>query len=117
MTAHIFWILRADIGDGNLEAVKDIANTFIDLTKTEVGSLAYEWSTTPDGKQLHVYERFASSDAALAHLGNVGAHIPMLFELTELKAVDCYGSASDEFKEAVKDLPMTYHNTFAGFRR
>ena len=103
MTDHIFYFLVADIHDGNLETVKDIANTFIELTKTETGSLAYEWSTTTDGTELHIYERFASSEAALAHLGNVGAHLPSLFELAELRSIDCYGTASDASHMAAPD--------------
>ena len=117
MTENIYWIISLKIGDGNVQAVKDIAPVFCDLTKQEPGALAYEWSLSADGSKLNVYERYVNSDAALAHLANVGPRLPELFALASPTGIECYGAASDTFKEAVKDLPVTFYSQFDGFCR
>ena len=117
MTDNIYWIIKLNIGEGNIQAIKDLAPAFIEKTKQEEGALAYEWSVSADGSELHVYERYADSDAALAHLGNVGPMLPELFALASPITIEVYGSASDVFKEAVKDFPTNYHSQFDGFSR
>lgn len=111
------WIFKAEIGEGNLEALKEIASTCCTMTEEEPGVLAYEWSVSPDGKTLHLYECFQDSDAALAHLQHMTPLLPDVLALLTSTSMNCYGPASDTFKEAAKDLPITYFEQFAGFRR
>jgi quinol monooxygenase YgiN len=116
MTNNVYWVIKAEIVEGQLAALRAIAPKFCEMTKTEPGAIAYEWSLSADEKTVHIYERYEDSDAALAHLGNVGPHLPELMGVIILPtAIECYGAASDAFKEALKDFPMIYFDQFDGF--
>ena len=117
MTSNIYWIFKAEIGEGKLEALKKLASKFCQITEIESSVIAYEWSISTNGKMLHVYERYVDSDAALTHLANVDPHIPELMELVTPTEIICYGAASNSFKEAVKDFPMVYMENFEGFHK
>ncbi len=117
MTENVYWILKGTIGEGNQDAVKELAQRFSEKTNSEEGVIAYEWSMSADGSQLHVYERFKNSDAALAHLGNVGPDLPELLGLVTPTAIECYGSPNDAFKAAVGIFPVSFFETFQGFHR
>ncbi len=117
MTSNIYWILEADIGVGNLGALKRLTSEFCEATREEEGTIAYEWSLSADESVLHIYERFADSGAALAHLERVGPRLPELFGLVSLTEIECYGAATGAFKEAVKELPVVYFESFNGFHR
>lgn len=117
MTDNIYWILKAKIGDGNLDSLKRLAEEFCGMTKPEPGVITYEWSITPDGEFLHIYERYLDSDAAMAHLANVGSELPRLMALVSVTEIECYGKVGSDFREASKDFPMVYMDTFCGFRK
>ncbi len=117
MTDNLYWVLVADVNEGQEAALRALAKTFVERTKTEPGALAYEWSFSDDNSRLHIHERYASSEAALAHLANMGPVLGNLLALVSVERLDCYGSVSDAFREATRDLPMVYHTQFAGFSR
>ena len=116
MTENVYWVVKGTIADGKLDAVKELAKHFCALTTTEPGALAYEWSVG-DGSQIHIFERYADADAAMAHLGNVGPDLPKLFEHVAVSGIDCYGKTSDTLREAFAAFPVTYHEQFAGFTK
>ena len=115
MTNQIYWILKASINEGKKGELQGLAKQFCELTEKEEGVVAYEWSINDD--MLHIYERYANSDEALSHTANIGSLLPELIELVTPTEIECYGAASDAFKEAFKDVPMVYFDTFAGFHR
>ena len=117
MTENIYWILKAKIGDGNLDELKKLAKECCEITKTEPGVMAYEWSIAQDREMLHIYERYMDSEAAMAHMANLSAQLPQLMGLVSVTEIECYGKASGDFREAAKDFPMVYMETFCGFRK
>lgn len=117
MTGNVYWVLVADVNEGQEEALRALAKTFSEKTKTEPGALAYEWSLSDNASRLHIHERYADSEAALAHLANVGPVLGDLLALVTPVQIDCYGRVSDAFREATKDLPMVYYTQFEGFSR
>lgn len=117
MTENVYWILKAQVQEGNADKVRQLAAKFCDQTQQEAGTIAYEWALSEDDSVLHIYERFANAEAALAHIANVGDDLPHLLALISLDGIECYGAHDDAFRKAVAELPMTYMNTFAGFHR
>ena len=117
MTKNVYWVLKATIGEGNLEPLKNLAQRFCEATQSEEGVIAYEWSVSDDESTLHILERFADSTAALTHLENVGPILPELMALATPTVMECYGAIDDNFREATKRLPMSYTTMFAGFHR
>ena len=81
----------------------------MESTKAESGTLDYEWYITDDGSVVHIYERYADSEATLLHLANFGEKFAERF----LAAVDptrftVYGSPNNEVKEALTAFGPEY---------
>lgn len=115
MTSQIYWILKASINDGKLDELRTLAKQFRALSEKESGVIAYEWST--NGSMLHIYERYVDCDVALSHTTNIGSLLPELIELVTPTEIECYGPTTEGFRDAFKEVPMVYFDTFEGFHR
>jgi quinol monooxygenase YgiN len=84
----------------------------------EPGALDYQWSTSADGTVCHIYERYADSQAAMAHLANFGARFAERF-MTVLAPIRfvVYGNPSLEVQEALAAFGPTYMRSVGGFSR
>ncbi len=116
MTSEISWILQLAVKPGKLGEFTTLMQEMVDSTGNEPGARAYEWFITDDESQVHIYERYADSDATLAHLGSFGENFAERF----LGAVDptgfaVYGSPSDALREGLAALGPTYLGPFGGF--
>lgn len=109
---NLYWVLKASINEGQLDTLKILTKDLIKLTQTEPGALAYEWSISEDQKNLHIYERYVDCDAALEHLANVGEFLPKLMQLITPTTLECYGPASNQFKQAFAGFPVVYFNVY-----
>ena len=117
MTDNIYWILKAEIKNGNLDELKRLAEECCEITKTEPGVMVYEWSIAEGLEILHIYERYLDSDAAMAHMANLSEKLPKLMDLVNVTEIECYGKASSDFREAAKDFPIVYMENLCGFRK
>lgn len=114
MTNNVWWTIEFEVAEGATERLKEIAAELVERTKTEPGSIAYEWALTSEGK-LHIHERYADSDAAMAHVANIGPHLGPLGEITKPLSGDCYGPMSDALKDILSGYPVSFHDVFAGY--
>ncbi len=119
MTTQVSWLLSLTVKPGQQQAFRALMNEMVGATRAdEPGTLAYEWSLSADGTQCHTYERYADSDAVMAHLGNFGAKYAERF-MAVLTPVGftVYGSPNAAVKEALAGFSPTYLAPAAGFRR
>ena len=65
---QLSWVLQCTVKDGQLDAFKELMEEMVAGTSNEAGALNYEWFISDDGSTVHLYEKFADSDAAIAHL-------------------------------------------------
>ena len=117
MTDNVYWVLRAEVGQQGVRPIQELAKRFCEQTKQEHGTLDYEWSFNADQTQLHVYERYADSAAALTHIQNVGPLLPEFMALTQNIRFEVYGEVSEEIKGALSELDVQYFQIFEGFHR
>lgn len=89
-----------DIAPENLDRFKELARTIVEATKSEEGTRVYGWFISSDGRECLVYEDYESSDAVLAHMGNVGEHLGPAVELGGGLEVNVIGDPSPELQEA-----------------
>ena len=68
MSDNVYWILKCDIRDGQLESLKVLAKEMSEATEREEGAIAYEWHLSSDETSVRIYERFADSEATKVHL-------------------------------------------------
>ncbi len=119
MSEHVSWMLELEIKPGCDAAVRALMLEMVAATSAdEPGTLDYEWHADEDGKQLHVFERYADSAATLAHLGNFGAKFAARFmELLTPSGFVIYGAPSAEVRSALAGLAPTYMARVGGFSR
>ena len=119
MSGHIAWLLELDVQPGKENDFQSLMAEMVQATNAdEPGTIAYEWSTSEDGKQCHIYERYADSAAVMAHLGNFGSKFAERF-LAALKPVRfvVYGSPSEDVREALAGFGPVYMDSADGFVR
>lgn len=119
MSDQVSWMLELELQAGRADALRNLMTEMINATKAnEAGTLDYEWSTSADGKQCHIFERYVDSAATLTHLGTFGERFAGRF-LEILKPVRfvVYGSPSAAVRDALAAFNPVYMQTLGGFSR
>lgn len=119
MSGHISWILELDIQQGRGDDLRNLAAEMIEATRAnEPGTLAYEWNISADGKQCHIFERYADSAALLAHSASFSENFAGRFmELVKPVRFVVYGSPTAAARDAIADLQPVYMQSIGGFSR
>ena len=77
--ANVAYIIEMTIQDGKTEEFTEQANAYVTAVNDgEPGTLEYQWWISEDGRRCLLKETFASSEALLTHLSNVGPSLPSL---------------------------------------
>jgi quinol monooxygenase YgiN len=114
MTENIYWTIDATIKDGHLAALKSHVAKMVKLTATEAGALDYDFWLNEDETRLFIYERYANSEAAIAHLQNVGPHLGPFLEAVDMQPIVILGHLSSAGKEAFAAFKATHTSFLAG---
>ena len=94
------------IKEGNLEAFKAIIPDIIaEVMESDPGTLVYEWFLNEDLMECVVWEVYESSEAVIAHSGNVGGYLDQLVNLADF-SLELYGNPSEELLGAVEGLEV-----------
>jgi len=118
MGDHVFWIVQAAIKPGELDNFKALVNEMVDATRAnEPGALNYEYFVSADGKQCHIYERYADSAAAMTHMGNFQAFAERFMAALEITGMTFYGNPSDELRAVADGFGAVYMAPLVGFAR
>ncbi len=102
------------IAPENLADFKRLAADILALTASEAGLLQYDWFFSPDETRCLVRETYASSNAVLAHLANVGDRLGTMVELGGGLEVDMFGDPSAELREAAAAFQPAVYAFFQG---
>ena len=97
------------IAPGNVSEFKQLATELLEVARGEPGTLEYDWFFSDDGTQCVVRETYASSDAVLVHLGNVGPSLGRLVELGGGLGLEVFGEPSATLRDAIASFePLVY---------
>ncbi|TIW61021.1 MAG: antibiotic biosynthesis monooxygenase [Mesorhizobium sp.] len=118
MSGHVSWVIEVAVKPGELDNFRGLIKEMIESTRSESGTLMYEWSISEDGSVVHGYERFTDSEAAVAHLSAFAEKFAKRF----LAAVDptrlsVYGTPSDDARGTLAALGPAYLAALGGFSR
>ncbi len=119
MSSEVSWILEVRVRDGREKEFRALMQEMVAATQAnEPHTLAYEWSTSADGRQCHIYERYTDPAAVMTHLATFGAQYAARFDqVVEPMRIVIYGAPSAEVKAALADLDPVYMQPAAGFSR
>lgn len=118
MSDVVSWSLQMKVRDGSLNDARALVREMVASVRDEPGALTYEFFLSDEGSSCHIYERYADSDAVMAHLGNFGANFAERFMgCFEPTSFSVYGPASAEVRGALEAFGATHFATLDGFRR
>ena len=118
MSDVLSWNLQLSIRDGRYEDLQALIEEMVESTRSEKGTLVYEWFVTDDQSTCHIYERYADEAAVMAHLANFGLKFAERFtSCLEPTAFYVYGEPSDEVRGALDGLRAVYLGPVGGFSR
>jgi quinol monooxygenase YgiN len=118
MSSVVSWNLQLAVRDGRLEDFRALMREMVESTEAEPGTQAYECFLSGDGTVCHIYERYADSAAALAHLGTFGSRFAERFlACVEPTSLSVYGDPSPEARAVLDGFGAVYLGPFGGFSR
>jgi quinol monooxygenase YgiN len=86
--------------------------------RAEPGTLGYEWYLSEDGGTVHVYERYANSEATIAHNAAFAERFADRFvAAVEPTRFTVYGDPSPAAREILDGFGATYLAAWGGFSR
>jgi quinol monooxygenase YgiN len=101
------------IAPENRERFKATVSELTGLAASEEGTLEYSYYLTPDETRCLVVETYASAEALVAHMGNLGQVVGALFQSGGRVDVNILGDAPQALLEATRELQPTMYSLLA----
>lgn len=119
MKDHVFWIFEFAVNDGAIDQLKNLMMEMVSATEeNEPGTIGYEWTLSEDSTQCHIHERYADSDATVAHLKTfVEKYAGRLMELGNATRFIVYGNPNNDVKQALEGFGAVYMPSIGGFHK
>ncbi len=119
MGGQVSWHVELAVKPGELENFRALTREMVEYARSEPGVLIYERFASRDGKVVHVYERYADSATALAHLLEFRKKFGERFSgMVDRKRFTVFGTPSDELKRVLDGFGTTiYMDPFGGLTR
>jgi quinol monooxygenase YgiN len=113
MAPEVSWWVELAIKPGRLGAFEQLTGEMVRSTRDETGVLSYQRFVTDDGRFVHVYERYADSATASAHLRAFAANFGERYAaLVERRRFTVFGDPSDELRRLLDRYGPTYLKPF-----
>jgi quinol monooxygenase YgiN len=95
-TVHL--LVETTIYEGRFDAFEGIAQEMVAVSRTEPGTLAYDWYLSSDRRRCRLTETYADANALLAHFKGraVQQLVPRLLEHSRLERFEVYGDPGAE---------------------
>jgi quinol monooxygenase YgiN len=115
---HVSWVIELDVKDGALGAFRTLMEEMVAGTSVEPGTLAYEWYISDDEKVVHIFEKYADSDAMIAHVsGFLEKWAARFMECVDPTRFVVYGDPSPAARELLGGFGPVYLGPWDGFSR
>jgi len=113
MGDEIAWRAELTVKPEHVAALLALTDEMVQSAKMELGCLSYQRFISLDGKTVHVYERYMSSGAALAHLQVFFKRFATQFaSVVERKSFTVYGAPSSELRKVLEQFNPAYLRPF-----
>jgi len=117
MSTAISWVFEAAIKPDGVDDYRALAQEIsADNEATEPNQEIFEWFI--DDHDVHIYERYTDSAAAVSHVQRFVANYAERFlSLCTPTRMSVYGEPSNELKETIAGFNPRYLGTLAGHAR
>jgi len=116
MGDQISWCVELAVKPGQLDNFQALTGEMVEAARREHGVLAYQRFVSADCKLVLVYERYADSAAALAHLRQFEKNFAKRFlEMAERTRFTVLGNPSDELRALLDGFGARYLEPFGDF--
>jgi quinol monooxygenase YgiN len=118
MEKHVSWVAEFTIKDGARDAFNALMAEMVAGTREEPRTLAYEWYIAGDGRTVHLFEKYADSDAMISHVnGFMQKWAERFLASVDVTRFTVYGDPSPAARELLAGFGATYHGPLGGFSR
>jgi quinol monooxygenase YgiN len=118
MEGHVAWIIELAVKEGELGNFKTLMEEMVAGTSAEPQTLAYEWYISADEGTVHIFEKYADSDAMITHVNGFlekwAARFTGCVDITRFVA---YGDPSPAAREILDGWRARYMGPWGGFSR
>ena len=116
MSDEIAWRVELSVKPDQVSNLLLLTNEMVQAASLEVGCLSYQRFISPDGKTVHVYERYLNSGVALAHLTMFFSRFGDRFaSMVERESFTLYGTPSSELRRVLDQFNPDYLRPFGNF--
>ena len=118
MDGQVSWVVEVAVRPGALDSLKDLMEELVAGARAEPGTLCYEWYVSDDDGTIHVYERYADSEATIVHnraFAERGAE--RFLAAVEPTRFTVYGNPSAAARAVLDGFGATYLDAWGGFSR
>jgi len=116
MGDQIAWRVELAVKPGKLKNFLALTGEMVEATRDEPGALSFQRFASDNGKFVHVYERYADSAAALAHLRKFATNFSGRFvSMVDRTRFTVYGNPNDELRALLDGFGATYMRPFGDF--
>ncbi len=116
MFENIGWIVEAKILDGKRAEFEAVVNDIVEATRSEGGTLNYQYYVSDDGDVL-VYERFANVESAHIHVSNWDRFAERWVAAAPATRMVHLGDLPQDLRERHAGLAPKHLKPLAGFAR
>jgi len=118
LESHVSWVIELAVKDGELGSFTELMHEMVAGTSEEPNTLAYEWYVSEDEGTVHIFEKYADSDAMIMHVtGFLGKWAARFLECVDPTRFVVYGNPSPAARELLAGFGPTYLGPWGGFSR
>jgi quinol monooxygenase YgiN len=115
---QVSWIIELAVKPGELDTFKTLMEEMVAGTNTEPTSLNYEWHISEDESTVHIYEKYADSEAMISHVsGFLEKWAARFMSSVDVTRFVVYGSPNDAAREMLGGFGPVYMGPWGGFAR
>ena len=118
MKDHVSWVIELAVKPGQLDSFKQLMDEMVAGTNEEPETLNYEWYISDDGGSVHIFEKYANSEAMITHVnGFMEKWAGRFMECVNPTRFVVYGDPSPAARELLAPFGGTYLGPWGGFAR
>jgi len=116
MRGEVSWQVELSIDREQFDEFRSLTIEMIESTKLEKGVLVYERFFSEDYNKIFVYERYASSEAAISHLRTFREKFGYAFaQLAKRERFLVFGEPNQELEEILSSFDAKFLRPLGGF--